>query len=247
MKRHLAAFAVTILLCSLAACGETAAPASGTEPALPPQASSGTKAPTDSSAPAEAAVSVGYAPDELLSAEGACEEYDDGNSDYQVKVVFTANKDIRAFQYLEIGFREPRQNEEIQFQAEKVLYETDTLTPDKPLVVSMLFNGALPNRGIAYLDETGRKRFFTVIMSGKDESLLLNEFTPADGAGGVAPVPQKAGRQSFSGRGSRLPALGGEPLSAAFLLPPETASRRRRGFSRTSARRAWCNPPPAGW
>ncbi|NLU24098.1 MAG: hypothetical protein GXW99_05150 [Clostridiales bacterium] len=178
MKRYLAAIAITVLLCSLAACGEATTSTSGssTESAQLSQAPSETiapEAPVSSPAPVKAVVSVDYAPDELAAA------YTDGSSDYQVKVVFTANTDIREFKYLELGFKESQQNDEIQFKADNVLYEMDTLTPDKPLVVSMLFDGALPNRGIAYLDETGTERFFTVSMSGKDESLLLTEFTPA--------------------------------------------------------------------
>lgn len=178
MKRFLAAIAITVLLCSLAACGEATTSASGVSaaPAQSSQAASEKNAPesqVSSPAPVKAVVSVDYAPDELAAA------YTDGSSDYLVKVVFTANTDIREFRYLELGFKESQQNAEIQFKADNVLYEMDTLTPDKPLVVSMLFDGVLPNRGIAYLDEAGTERFFTVSMSGKDESLLLTEFTPA--------------------------------------------------------------------
>lgn len=178
MKRYLAAIAITVLLCSLAACGEATTPASGgsAAPAQSSQAASETNAPDEpvsSPSPLKAVVSVDYAPDELAAA------YTDGNSDYQVKVVFTANTDIREFKYLELGLSDQEQSNDISLKAEKILFEMGTLTPGKPLVVSMLFDGALPNRGIAYLDETGTERFFTVTMSGKDESLLLTEFTPA--------------------------------------------------------------------
>jgi len=178
MKKHLAAIFLIILLGSLTACGESTATSSGVSaaPAQSSQAASETNAPesqVSSPAPVKAVVSVDYAPDELAAA------YTDGSSDYLVKVVFTANTDIREFRYLELGFKESQQNAEIQFKADNVLYEMDTLTPDKPFVVSMLFDGVLPDRGIAYLDEAGTERFFTVSMSGKDESLLLTEFTPA--------------------------------------------------------------------
>ena len=136
MKKHLAAIFLIILLGSLTACGESTATSSGVSaaPAQSSQAASETNAPesqVSSPAPVKAVVSVDYAPDELAAA------YTDGSSDYLVKVVFTANTDIREFRYLELGFKESQQNAEIQFKADNVLYEMDTLTPDKPFVVSM--------------------------------------------------------------------------------------------------------------
>ena len=131
-------------------------------------------------APIKAVVSLDYASEELLSQKGTFNEFVDVSSEYELKAAFTANTAVRDFKYVELSFSEAAaQNGEISLHVEKVLYSTNELSPEKPLVVTTQLDGAIPNRGISYLDENGTERYFTVSMSGQDSSLLLTEFTPA--------------------------------------------------------------------
>lgn len=161
------------------------------EASNPPQASQeGTEAPTDqvntsapetqstAAAPVKAIVSLDYATEELLSTANAFDEFVDANSEYQVKAVFTANIVVREFKYVELCYSDPASdNSAFRFYIDKVLYSADELSPEKPLVVTMLLDGAIPNRGISYMDESGTTRCFTISMSGQDDSLLLKEFS----------------------------------------------------------------------
>jgi hypothetical protein len=129
-------------------------------------------------APVKAIVSLDYATEELLSKAYAFDEFGDTNSEYQVKAVFTANIVVREFKYVELRYSDtPSDNDAFSFHIDKVLYSADELSPEKPLVVTMLLDGAIPNRGISYMDENGTTRCFTISMSGKDDSLLLTEFS----------------------------------------------------------------------
>ncbi len=56
-------------------------------------------------------------------------------------------------------------------------YRLDELTPEHPLLAALVFSGDLPNNGISYVDHEGNERWFSVELSGKDGSLLLNEMT----------------------------------------------------------------------
>ena len=56
-------------------------------------------------------------------------------------------------------------------------YHLDELTPEHPLLASLIFSGDLPNNGISYTDHQGKERWFSVEISGRDGSLLLNEMT----------------------------------------------------------------------
>lgn len=181
MKKVLALSMVVITLLSFAACG-TKENGAGNDNTVPPQAeqgnaSSATDQPGDA-APAKAVVSLDYATEALLGDKNAYEEFVDSSSEYEVKGVFTANTTVRQFKYVELSYNDTTAADtKISFHVEKVLYSADVLSPEKPLVVTMELEGAIPNRGITYLDENGTERFFTISMSGQDASLLLSEFT----------------------------------------------------------------------
>lgn len=64
----------------------------------------------------------------------------------------------------------------IKFDILKDLYHVDKLTPERPLVVTMLLDGVIPSRGISYVHESGATRCFKISMSGQDNFLLLTEF-----------------------------------------------------------------------
>lgn len=109
---------------------------------------------------------------------GSLSDYDEFTADQSdgcVRVLFTAKAPAKNFQFLALPFNWSDEDEEIKAQAQEI-YFADTLMPERPLVVTMTFYGDLPSYGISYVDETDTTRFFYVILSGEDGSLLLSEF-----------------------------------------------------------------------
>ena len=63
----------------------------------------------------------------------------------------------------------------VPYFEKEVLYETETLSEDCPLLVKMTFFGTIPSYGIAYTDKDGKEKQFSVEMSGVDGSLFLGD------------------------------------------------------------------------
>ena len=55
----------------------------------------------------------------------------------------------------------------------KVLYQTKTLTPKKPLLADVYMFGTIPTLGISYVDDSGNIHKYIVYRSGEDGSVLL--------------------------------------------------------------------------
>ncbi|MDY4970419.1 MAG: hypothetical protein SO101_09195 [Lachnospiraceae bacterium] len=96
--------------------------------------------------------------------------------EYAAGVVFTSEKTVRDFKLTALTMREVDDQGNITFDA-STIYTLDVLTPDHPLIVQMSLPETIPMYGISYRvnedDET--VRCFTVQISGKDGSLLLEE------------------------------------------------------------------------
>ena len=96
------------------------------------------------------------------------------DGEYAVDVIFTADSPVRDFKFLSLRFADADENG-MRFETEE-LYHMETLTPERPLVVTMGFAGDIPNNGISYVDAEGKTRRFAVEQSGMDGSLILWEF-----------------------------------------------------------------------
>lgn len=57
---------------------------------------------------------------------------------------------------------------------EKVTFAT--LVPERPLVVYLSMIGTIPNNGFSFVDSLGYTRYFAIVESGKDGSVMLQEF-----------------------------------------------------------------------
>ncbi|NLL37724.1 MAG: hypothetical protein GX256_09425 [Fretibacterium sp.] len=125
----------------------------------------------------EAAVRVEEAGEEFLAQKDAFEEFIDDDTEYQIKVVFSANVVVKDFKYFETTITEVDKDGKEVFDVIKELYSADELSPERPLVIRMSFPGSMPSRGISYVDENGTTRYFAVCMSGEDGSIFLYEFS----------------------------------------------------------------------
>lgn len=146
-----------------------------------PSAPSPTKAVLQiTQAPASASVafcvSADFASDELLSQYASYKDYNEPEAlSDQVKVVFMTSLPVKAFQFLKGGYV-GGEEDSFRFVVNSVLYSTDELLPETPLVIGTVFEGDFPTRGFSFVDESNTTRFFTLGISGKDGSLVLLEY-----------------------------------------------------------------------
>lgn len=122
----------------------------------------------------KANISVDFASEDLLANKDSYQLFEESTSEYHVDAVFTTDSTVKDFKYEEVTYEES--GEYLKFSASKTLYSLDELTIDKPVVISMLVEGTIPNRGISYVDGDGVVRHFTISTSGEDGSLILAEY-----------------------------------------------------------------------
>lgn len=120
--------------------------------------------------------------DATVSVREADNMFDGTNADFftaetgemQTRIVFSTDAAVRDFKVLALSFDEISEDGNIRF-SKKELYSQARLTPDRPLVVTTVFYGDIPNNGVSYVDKDGVTRTFAVDMSGEDGSLYLSE------------------------------------------------------------------------
>jgi len=105
----------------------------------------------------------------------AYDEFVASSAEPQAQVVFTADRELSRFSVLAIAI-DTAAGDNVPVFTEQVLHTQETLTPDRPLVVTMTFYGDLPNNGISFVDESGMERRFAVSVSGRDGSLELTPY-----------------------------------------------------------------------
>ncbi len=64
-------------------------------------------------------------------------------------------------------------------QVDRELFSMDTLTPEKPLVATLMFPGDMSTYGIAF-NCGGTEYFYTISVSGRNGTLVLQPFTPSN-------------------------------------------------------------------
>ena len=101
------------------------------------------------------------------------------SGEYEVGVVFTAERTLQNFKVLSISLEGMGDDGTPVFSVLE-LYAQDALTPGRPLLVRTSFPGDLPSNGICYTDDDGATRYFSVSESGFDGSLILSEFTRSE-------------------------------------------------------------------
>lgn len=124
-------------------------------------------------AAADGTVQARWAED-ALSDYGEYDEFMAETSEYQARVLFSTQDEVRDFRVLRLV---PDLDEEGNMTfSETELYYAGRLTAERPLVLGMVFHGDTPGYGISYTDGNGRTRRFYIGMSGDDGSLFLGEF-----------------------------------------------------------------------
>ena len=115
---------------------------------------------------------IEFASLELLNNTGSYDSFFENGS--TVNVALTSNFNARDFRFIAILYTEV--GGEFKFVDDGVLFSYGTLTPEKPLVIGTNFDGAIPNRGIAFLDTNGVEQYYALSLSGNDGLALLIPF-----------------------------------------------------------------------
>lgn len=131
----------------------------------------------------EASAGTGFAalPVRGRWAEDALSEYSDydefaaSDHELRVRVLYETSRTVRDFRILDLTFTDFGADGKPVF-TEKDLYRQDQLTPERPLVVELVFYGDFPNNGFSYVGADGEVRKFALNLSGLDGSLIAVEY-----------------------------------------------------------------------
>lgn len=91
------------------------------------------------------------------------------------KVVFYAQETVTDFKVLELSWTGVDENNKAIYSVNE-LYCLDELTPGEPFVVSMIDYEFIPRNGFSYVDERGKLWRFSISQSGKDGTIILEQF-----------------------------------------------------------------------
>lgn len=193
MKKRILAFMIAALLVALcASCGaktmeadttaadttaadSTAAVAQTETTAAPtePQTDEPTSKQTaEETAAVEPLVSVREVLEDETLDKAAYDFFEAATDEMQTQIIFTANETVRDFKVLALSDVAFDDFGNIHFKTRE-LYTQPSLMPDRPLVVTTVFYGDIPNNGVSYVDAGGVTRKFAVDMSGVDGLLYL--------------------------------------------------------------------------
>ncbi|MBR2742034.1 MAG: hypothetical protein IKD89_00410 [Clostridia bacterium] len=96
-----------------------------------------------------------------------------------VKLVFYTDKSVKNLTLLSLTFVDFDDEGSITFSVEP-LYTVDEFGPADGLLFDTVFYGSIPNNGFSYVNENGETKYYTIEQSGKDGSICLIEFIPAE-------------------------------------------------------------------
>ena len=118
--------------------------------------------------PPLAPIYADYAPEDFNPYHAYWED-----TDYITSIGFTAGETLT---HVEFGLLDWFNAEE--FPGFEVFYTIDEMDPDHPFLAQVTFWGDMTTYGISFTDESGNVRHFAVSISGKDGSLICQEYMP---------------------------------------------------------------------
>ena len=115
-------------------------------------------------------ITAGYADDKLLR-DGGYTFYSMHDSEYTSQVVFRAYEYLQDVELFILDY-----DESGNYVSAGELHSFSQFFEDTPFVAELLFHGDLTTYGIAFVDETGSERTFALYISGRNGSLILEEY-----------------------------------------------------------------------
>ncbi len=93
--------------------------------------------------------------------------------DYAGPIVYAASKNVKNFKIYKISSIDEKEDSDDFTYTGYEVYSADKLSSKKPLLVTMLFYGDMPEYGFSYDDSEGNTRFFLTELGGKDGSIVV--------------------------------------------------------------------------
>ena len=122
---------------------------------------------------AHASMTAGFAEGKILTLDHIPVCIDDSeNSTY---LVFRAHETLSAIAFTTLDYSNYSSTK--TYAVSETHYNGETLTPDKPLIVQLVFYGDMTTYGISYTDAQGNRHCHSISVSGKDGSLIFSEYT----------------------------------------------------------------------
>lgn len=149
----------------------SAVPASSSDLPKPATPAPGPATSSDLEAP-EARLFADYLDEDVMPAFYDAFVADDG--DYSVRVVYSVNTIVTDVRVLSLAMTDYRDGKPVFDETE--LYRQEQLSPDCPLIVTLVFAGDLPTNGLSFVNPAGETQRFALSQSGKDGSLFLEEY-----------------------------------------------------------------------
>ena len=119
--------------------------------------------------PSLAPIYADYAPESF----NAFHAYWSDETDYITSIGFTPGETLTDVKFGLLDWFETG-----SWQMAQVLHTIDELDPDHPFLAQVVFWGDMTTYGISFTDESGEMRHFAVSISGRDGSLICQEYMP---------------------------------------------------------------------
>ena len=119
--------------------------------------------------PPLAPIHADYAPESF----NAYHAYWSDETDYITSIGFTPTQKLTDVRFGLLDWFETE-----SWQMSEELYTIDSMDPDHPFLAQVVFWGDMTTYGISFTDEAGNARHFAVSISGKDGSLVCQEYVP---------------------------------------------------------------------
>lgn len=119
-----------------------------------------------------APIQVRFADEKTLSG-GKYEEFIADDSEYMVKLLFTCDEVLTKVQFSLLA-----PGDTSAYDVTENLYTMDQMTPDMPFMAGVVFYGDMTSYGISFTDAEGQEHHFATYISGRNGSLVLEEYTP---------------------------------------------------------------------
>lgn len=114
-------------------------------------------------------IRIEYADDTVISAH----HYDCGEEEYVTSLAITANEDVEDLTFSMLTWSESN-----SYTVEQDYKTVAQLDSGSVFLADIVFYGDLTTYGIRFRDKAGTMRYYCIYISGKDGSLICDEYTP---------------------------------------------------------------------
>ena len=94
--------------------------------------------------------------------------------DPKTKIILEANCDIKDFKFMKMSVKDVYEDGSISVDTETIIVQKN-FNKGELIGIDLTFFGDMPEYAVSYVDDAGVRRFCSLMESGYDGSLVLNE------------------------------------------------------------------------